>query len=121
MFNGGLLILIQMNLDQLGTIQLDANALANDFSWEDQIFQNVVVDSGQSAGTWTLLLQWISGLACGLGQDFTFANDDNVLAREFLLQFTNQNDLDFLESFLCWNWNINDDSLKKTIYSLLFF
>lgn len=62
MFDGCLLILVQMNLDQLGTIQLDANALANDFSWEYQIFQNGIEHSRQCSGAWTLLFQWITGV-----------------------------------------------------------
>lgn len=112
MFNGGLLVLVQVHLNQLRAIQLDADALANDFSWEDQIFQDGIVDSGQSAGTWTLLLQWISSLTGGLGQNLTFANNNDMFTREFLLQFTNQNDLDLLENLLLGNGNIDDDSLK---------
>lgn len=111
-FNGGLLVLVQVHLNQLRAIQLDADALANDFSWEDQIFQDGIVDSGQSAGTWTLLLQWISSLTGGLGQNLTFANNNDMFTREFLLQFTNQNDLDLLENLLLGNGNIDDDSLK---------
>lgn len=102
-----------MHLDQLGAIQFDADTLANDFSREDQIFQDSIVDSGQGAGTRTLLFQGISGLASGFRQNFTFTNNNDMFAREFLLQFTDQNDLDLLEGFLLRNRHVNDDSLQN--------
>ena len=39
-FNIGLLILVQMNLDQTCSIQPDADPLANNLSREDQIFKD---------------------------------------------------------------------------------
>ena len=42
-FNVGLLVLVQMNLDQACGIQPDANSLANNLSRVDQVFQNGVM------------------------------------------------------------------------------
>lgn len=48
MFNVGLLILVQMNLDQACGIKPDANSLANNLSWEHQVFKNRVMHRCQS-------------------------------------------------------------------------
>lgn len=111
MFDGGLLVLVQMHLNQLGAVELDTDTLANDFSREDKILQDGIVDSGQSAGAWTLLFQRIARLAGRLGQNLALTDDNNVLARELLLQFAHQNDLDLLEHLLLWNGHVDDDGL----------
>lgn len=111
MFDGGLLVLVQMHLNQLGAVELDTDTLANDFSREDKILQDGIVDSGQSAGAWTLLFQRIARLAGWLGQNLALTDDNNVLARELLLQFAHQNDLDLLEHLLLWNGHVDDDGL----------
>lgn len=48
MFNVSLLSLVQMDLDQTRAVQLDADPLANNFSWEAQIVQNGILHMGQS-------------------------------------------------------------------------
>lgn len=111
-FDCCLLILIQVNLNQLGTIQFHTDALANNLSWEDEIVENCIVDSSQSTATWSLLFVGIWAAALWLGQDPTLGTEDNVTSREFLLQFTNQTDLDLLERSLLWNGNVDNDSLK---------
>lgn len=79
-FDGGLLVLVQVHLNQLGAVELDTDTLANDFSREDEILQDGIVDSGQSAGAWTLLFQRIARLARRLGQNLALTDDNNVLA-----------------------------------------
>lgn len=111
-FNGGLLVLVQVHLNQLRAVELDTDSLAHDFSGEDQILKNGIVHSGQSTGAWALLFQRVARLAGWLGQNFAFANDHNVLARELLLQLTDQNDLDLLEHLLLWNGHVDDDGLQ---------
>lgn len=112
MFDGGLLVLVQVNLDQLRTVQLDADTFANDFSWEYQIFQHGIEHSGQCSGTWTLLFQWVACVTLWFWQNFSLSNENNMLSGEFLLQFTNQTGLDLLESLLLWNWNVDNDGLE---------
>ncbi len=46
-FNVGLLVLVEMNLDEARAIQTDTDALTNNLSREHQVFQNVVVDCSQ--------------------------------------------------------------------------
>lgn len=48
MFNVSLLGLIEMNLDETGSIQTDANPLAYDLSGVDKILQNSFMDSSKS-------------------------------------------------------------------------
>ena len=47
--DGGLLVLVEVDLDQTGSVLLDAGALANDLSRIDQVVQGGLVDRGQSA------------------------------------------------------------------------
>lgn len=102
-----------MHFDQLRTVQLDTDALSNNLSWEDEIVKNAVVDSGQGAATWALLLVWVGASALRLGQDLAFGAENNMTSRELLLQLTNQASLDLLESLLLGDWNVNDDGLKR--------
>jgi len=118
-FDGGLLVLVQVHLDQLGAVQLDADALAHDLGGEDQILKDGVVHSGQSPGAGTLLLEGVAGLARGLGQNLALANHDDVLARELLLQLADQDDLDLLEHLLLWNGHVDDDGLGKNTVKVL--
>lgn len=113
MFNGGLLVLVQMNLDQLRAVQLDAHPLADDLSREDQILQNGIVHGSQGAGSWALLLVGVTTTALGLGQDTTLANEHDMFAGEFLLQLTHKTGLDLLEGLLLGYRDVDHDSLKR--------
>lgn len=116
-FNGGLLVLVQMHFDQLSTIQLHADTFADNFSWEHKIVEDGIVHSGQGTATWTLLLVGVWATALRLGKDLAFGAEHDVTAREFLLQLANQTRLDLLESLLLGNWNVNDDCLKEKLLS----
>ena len=47
--NCGLLVLVEVNLDEAASVQLDTDTLAHDLSREAQILQDVVVYHRQSA------------------------------------------------------------------------
>lgn len=111
MFNCGLLIFVQMYFNQLGTIELDPDTFANNFCGEYQIFQDGIVDGSQGAGSWALLFVWVGASTTWFGQNFTFSHEDDMLAREFLLQLTDQARLDLLEGLLLWYGNVDDDCL----------
>lgn len=49
MLHSGLLVFVQVYLDETRTIQLDADSLSHDLSGEAQVLEDVVVDHGQSA------------------------------------------------------------------------
>lgn len=110
-FDGRLLVLVEMHLDQLRAVQLDANALANNLGGEHQILEDGVVDRGQRSRTWSLLLQRVACVARRLGQNLAFANEHNVLAGEFLLELAHQTGLDLLEGLLLGHRHIDDDGL----------
>lgn len=112
MFNCCLLVLVQVNFDQLGTVQFHTNALSNNLSWEDKIVEDCIVDSGQSAASWSLLFVGVGASTLWLGQNSAFGTEHDVTAREFLLQFAHQSGLNLLEGSLLWNWNVDNDSLK---------
>lgn len=113
MFNGGLLVLVQMDLDQLRAIELDADPLANDLSRKDKIFKDGVVNGGESARTRPLLLVLHPRLPGRLGQDLSLAHKHHVLAAELLLQFAHQTRLDLLELLQLRHGHIDDHRLQK--------
>ena len=49
MFHCGLLVLVEVHLDQTRAIQLDSDSFAYDLSREAEVFQDVVVNHGQGA------------------------------------------------------------------------
>ena len=89
MLNVGLLGLVQVDLEQAGTIKTDPDPLANNLSWVDKIIQDGVVDSLESSGPGSLLLQLV-GLPCRLGQDSPLGDEDHMLAAELLLKLSDQ-------------------------------
>ena len=58
-FNVGLLILVQVDLEKSATVQSDADSLADDFGRVDQVVKDGVVDCGQRTTTGSLLLQLV--------------------------------------------------------------
>lgn len=92
MVNTTLLLLVQDNLQGLGAILLGASALANDLDGVDEVGQDGLVDSGQSAGTGALLgLVGARGDgALGAGQDAALSNEEDVAVRELLLELAGQ-------------------------------
>ena len=71
-------------LEEAGSIQTDSYPLPDNLGWVDQVVQDSVVDSHQSARSGSLLLQLV-GLPGGLGQDPPLGNEDHMLATELLL------------------------------------
>ena len=59
----------------------------------------------------SLLLVLLLGFPCLFWQNTALTNEDNMLAREFLLQFSNEPDLDLLEGSQLWHRYIDDCSL----------
>lgn len=68
--NGGLLGLVEMDLDESRAVELDARALANDLSRVDEVVERVLVHGRQRAASRTLLLRAHAVLAGRLRQDF---------------------------------------------------
>lgn len=115
MFDGRLLVLVQMDLDQLRAVQLDADALADDLGGEHEILEDGVVDRGERSAARPLLLERVTRVARGLGQDLAFADKDDVLAGELLLELAHQTRLDLLEGLLLGNRHVDDDGLRGMI------
>ena len=92
MVNTTTLLLIQDDLEGLAAVLLGADALADDLNGVDQVAEDGVVDSSQSAGTGTLLLLVGAGVdrALGLGQDAALSNEEDVAVGELLLELTGQ-------------------------------
>lgn len=92
MVNTTTLLLVQDDLEGLGAVLLGAGTLADDLDGVDEVGEDGVVDSSQSAGTGTLLLLvgTRAGGALGAGQDAALSNEENVAVGELLLELTGQ-------------------------------
>ena len=110
MFNIGLLILIQMHLEQASTVETESNPLANNFCRVDEVIKDGAVDSNQSAAAWTLLLLLVH-FPSRFGQNPPLGNEGDMLARELLLKLANQASLDLLEGLQLGHWNEDHNSL----------
>ena len=50
MFNVGLLVLVQVDLEESGAVKTDPGTLANDLGGVDQVIEDGVVNSNQGTG-----------------------------------------------------------------------
>lgn len=103
---------VQQDLLDLVTTDQVSDSLANDFGWENQVFQDLVVDSSQSSGSWSLLK--LSRSSGWLWQDSSFGQEDDVTVWELLFQLTGQLDLDLVVGSQRWNWDKDGNSLLTT-------
>ena len=92
-----LLSFVQMDLYESAAVQLHADPLAHDLTWENQVLQDGVVHSGQSAAPGTFLLIFRTAFSSWLRQNSPLGDEDDVLPAELLLQLAHQAHLDFLE------------------------
>ena len=109
-FNIGLLILIQMHLEQSSSVKTESDSLADDFCRIDEVIKDSAVYSDQSAATRTFLLLLIH-FPSRLGQNPPLGNEGDVFARELFLKFANQASLDLLEGLQLGHWNEEYNSL----------
>ena len=77
-----------VHFDDLPAVGENAGSFADDFSGEDKIFQDLVVDIGQCAGHGTGLL--LAVVAAWFAHDTTLADKHDMTVRELLLEFTSQ-------------------------------
>lgn len=111
MLNFGLLILVELNLVKSRSIESNSGSSADDLSGEAKIFKDLVVDVGEGSAEWSLLLL-VSGLSSGLGKDSSLGENDDVLARELLLEFSDDLLVDLLPGLDLWEGDEKDDSLS---------
>lgn len=86
------LLLVKDDLEGLGAVLLGAGALADNLDGVDEISEDGVVDSSQSAGTGALL--GLGGArvdgALGAGQDAALSNEEDVAVGELLLELAGE-------------------------------
>lgn len=92
MVNTTALLLIENNLEGLAAVLLGAETLSDNLNGVDNVGEDGIVNSSQSAGTRTLLGKGVARAdgALGAGEDTARGNDDNVAVGEFLLELTGQ-------------------------------
>jgi len=113
-----LLTLVQMNLDQTRSIELDSDTLANNLRWKAQVLEDSVMHRGESTTARTFLLVLSSRLSCWFRKNSPMSDEDNVLATELLLELSHESRLNLLIAAQLRNWHRDDDSLL-TLYIYL--
>ena len=110
MFNVGLLVLVEMNLEETSSVETETNPLADNLGGVDEVIEDSTVNGHQSAASWALLLLLVH-FPSGLGQNPPLSDKDDMFTREFLLQFTDQAGLNLLEGLQLRHWHENNDRL----------
>ena len=118
MFDVGLLVLVQMDLEEPGAVQLDPDPLADDLGGVDEVVEDGGVHGHEGAGAGPLLLQHVS-LAGRLGEDPALGDEDDMLAGELLLELADQAGLDLLEGLALGHGDEDDDGLLAADLDLL--
>lgn len=86
------LLLVKDDLEGLGAVLLGAETLADDLDGVDEVSQDSIVHSGESARARALLGLEVAGAgrALGSGKDAARSKDEDVAVRELLLELTSQ-------------------------------
>lgn len=79
---------VKEDLGDLGGVLLGADALANDLGGVDEITEDGIVDSGESARAGALLDNTAG--AAGHGENAALGKEHNVAVRELLLELTGE-------------------------------
>lgn len=103
--------MIRCYLVKSRSIESNSGSSADDLSGEAKIFKDLVVDVGEGSAEWSLLLL-VSGLSSGLGKDSSLGENDDVLARELLLEFSDDLLVDLLPGLDLWEGDEKDNSLS---------
>ena len=90
--NTAALLLVKDDLEGLGAVLLGAETLADDLDGVDEVSQDSIVYSGESARAGALLGLEVAGAgrALGAGKDAARSEDEDVAVRELLLELTSQ-------------------------------
>jgi hypothetical protein len=86
------LLLVQDNLKNLGAVFLGSDALADNLDRVDEIVQDAVVNGGERAGDWSLLLLGCAAAVGALwaGEDTAGGDDEDVTVGELLLKLAGE-------------------------------
>lgn len=103
---------VQKNLLDLVTTNEVSHSLTDNLGWEHKVLQDLVVDSGQSSGSWSLL--GLSRSTTWLGEDSSLGKEDNVTVSKLLLELTGELGLHLVESSEGWDWNKDGNGLLVT-------
>lgn len=89
------LLLVEDDLEGLGTVLLGAGALTDNLDGVDEVGEDGVVDGGQSARAGALLVLGGArvGGALGAGQDAALGHEENVAVGELLLELAGKTSL----------------------------
>lgn len=89
---------VQIDLEESRAVSSESGSLANDLSRVNEVRQEGVVNGSQSAGARAELAGVVARI---LGRkDSALGEDDDVLAREFLLQLADEASLELLEALV---------------------
>jgi hypothetical protein len=110
--NIGLVTSIKVDLQDTTPINLASGALSGDLGGVYNIFEDGILDSSKRAGTGT---QSLGLLATGvrLAKNVALSNNDEMLSRELLFQFTDKTGLNLLERLLKFVRHVDNSGLAS--------
>jgi len=108
-----LLLLIEHNLQDLASILLGAQSLADNLDGVDEVGEDGIVDGGQGSGAGALLRERGARAvgALGAGENAARGEDQDVAVGELLLELTGESLLHAVEALQGRNGDKDDNSL----------
>jgi len=109
-FGGGLLLRIEVSLEDLGSISTKSCSLSNNLCWVAHVTKHGFVNGGQGSAAWSServsTFWWL--------HDLSVSYNDDMLSAKLLLQLANKSFLNLLETLAKSEWHVNDHSLATT-------
>jgi hypothetical protein len=103
---------VKIDFEEARAVSSESGSLANDLGRVNEIAEDGRVDGGQSAGARANLTGVVARI-CGR-EDSALGEDDDVFAREFLLQFADQSSLKLLKALVKTVRNEDNNTLLAT-------
>lgn len=110
---GGGILLVEEDLDELGTINSLTGTLAGDLGRENEVFEDLLVNLLEGTGTGSLLLD--AGATGGLAHHAALTDEDDVTVGELLLELTSETTLDLVESLDLGDGDEDNDGLLSSL------
>lgn len=104
--------MVDLHFLDLSSIDQVSHSLSDDFGRVDQVFEDLLVNGGESSVSWSLLggprsTTWLL-------EDSSLSNEDDVSVGELLLKLSGQTLLNLVERLEERDWDKDDDSLLAT-------
>lgn len=102
---------IKVALDERTSVNFDLSTLTDNFCGINNVFQDGLMNRGESPTSWTLLFRIALALSTGLRQDSPESDNKDLRTSQLLLQLPNDTIVKMVIGAQLRNRNINNNGL----------